>query len=37
MEIAVSRLINGRDVPNREVIANPEALVEIEAILMQIK
>jgi acetoacetyl-CoA synthetase len=29
VEIAVSRLINGRDIPNREVIANPEALEEM--------
>jgi acetoacetyl-CoA synthetase len=33
MEIAVSRIVNGRDVPNREVIANPEALVEIQKLL----
>jgi acetoacetyl-CoA synthetase len=30
MEIAVSRLVNGLNVPNREVIANPEALEEIK-------
>lgn len=29
-EIAVSRLVNGQDVPNREVMANPEALDEIQ-------
>jgi acetoacetyl-CoA synthetase len=33
MEIAVSRLVNGKEVPNREVIANPEALHEIELLL----
>jgi acetoacetyl-CoA synthetase len=36
MEIAVSRLINGKDIPNREVIANPEVLVEIENVLKQL-
>jgi acetoacetyl-CoA synthetase len=35
MEIAVSRLINGKEVPNREVIANPEALTELELLLEQ--
>ncbi|HEX7003288.1 MAG TPA: acetoacetate--CoA ligase [Trueperaceae bacterium] len=30
MEIAVARVVNGQSVPNREVIANPEALDEIE-------
>ncbi len=29
MEMAVSRLVNGQPVPNREVVANPEALDEI--------
>jgi acetoacetyl-CoA synthetase len=29
MEIAVARLINGQEVPNREVMANPEVLDEI--------
>ncbi len=29
MEIAVSRLVNGLDVPNLEVVANPESLQEI--------
>jgi acetoacetyl-CoA synthetase len=33
MEIAVSRLINGREIPNREVIANPEALEEIQSFI----
>ncbi len=33
MEIAVSRLINARAIPNREVIANPEALEEIQRLL----
>ncbi len=32
-EIAVSHLINGRDVPNRDVLANPEALDEITALI----
>jgi acetoacetyl-CoA synthetase len=36
MEIAVSRLINGKDVPNREVIANPEVLLEIEVLIKQL-
>jgi acetoacetyl-CoA synthetase len=31
VEIAVSRLVNGQSVPNREVMANPEALDEIAA------
>ena len=26
MEIAISRVVNGQDVPNRSVMANPEAL-----------
>ena len=30
MEIAIARLVNGLEVPNREVMANPEALDEIE-------
>jgi acetoacetyl-CoA synthetase len=30
MEIAVARVVNGQEVPNRSVIANPEALDEIE-------
>ena len=30
MEIAVSRLVNGQQVPNREVMANPEAVDELE-------
>ena len=30
VEVAVSRLVNGREVPNREVMANPEALEEVE-------
>ena len=33
MEIAVSRLLNGLSVPNREVMANPEVLIEIENLL----
>ena len=33
MEIAVSRLVNGQAVPNREVMANPEALDELAAVL----
>jgi acetoacetyl-CoA synthetase len=33
MEIAVSRLVNGQDVPNREVVANPESLDEIARVL----
>ncbi len=33
MEIAVSRLVNGQSVPNREVMANPEALDEIGRVL----
>ncbi len=33
MEIAVSRLVNGLSVPNREVIANPEALEEINLLV----
>ena len=32
-EIAVSHLINGRDVPNRDVLANPEALDEITVLI----
>ena len=30
MELAVARVVNGQDVPNRSVIANPEALAEVE-------
>ena len=30
VEVAVSRLVNGDKVPNREVMANPEALDEVE-------
>ena len=33
MEIAVARLINGQSVPNREVIANPEALDAIAEVV----
>jgi acetoacetyl-CoA synthetase len=33
MEIAVSRLVNGKSVPNLEVIANPEVLDEIALVL----
>ncbi len=33
MEVAVARLVNGQPVPNREVVANPEALDEIERIV----
>jgi acetoacetyl-CoA synthetase len=33
MEIAVSRLVNGQSVPNREVIANPESLDEIARVV----
>jgi acetoacetyl-CoA synthetase len=29
MEIAVARLVNGQPIPNRDVVANPEALEEI--------
>ena len=32
-EIAVSRLVNGQSVPNREVMANPEALDEIASVV----
>ena len=32
-EIAVSRLVNGKDIPNREVMANPEALDEIAQVI----
>ncbi|MEZ4607474.1 MAG: hypothetical protein R2865_11940 [Deinococcales bacterium] len=32
-EIAISKLVNGQTVPNREVMANPEALDEIAALL----
>ena len=32
-EIAVSKLVNGESVPNREVMANPEALDEIVAVV----
>jgi acetoacetyl-CoA synthetase len=32
-EIAVSRLVNDLEVPNREVMANPEALDEIAAVI----
>lgn len=34
-EIAVSRLVNGQDVTNREVMANPEALDEIADVINQ--
>jgi acetoacetyl-CoA synthetase len=37
MEIAVSRLVNGMSVPNREVMANPEALEEIQKALQETK
>lgn len=33
MEIAVSRLLNGLPIPNREVMANPEALEELAKLL----
>jgi acetoacetyl-CoA synthetase len=33
MEIAVSRLVNGQEVPNREVVANPESLDEIARVI----
>jgi acetoacetyl-CoA synthetase len=33
MEIAVSKLINSQAVPNREVMANPEVLEEIEKVI----
>jgi acetoacetyl-CoA synthetase len=33
MEIAVSRLVNGQSVPNREVIANPDSLDEIARVV----
>jgi acetoacetyl-CoA synthetase len=33
MEIAVSRLVNGQPIPNRDVAANPEALDEIARLL----
>ena len=33
MEIAVARLVNGQPVPNVAVIANPESLTEISAVL----
>ena len=33
-EIAVSRLVNGREVPNRAVMANPEALDEISRVIL---
>jgi acetoacetyl-CoA synthetase len=33
VEIAVARLVNGQPVPNREVLANPEALVELEQVV----
>jgi acetoacetyl-CoA synthetase len=32
MEIAVARVVNGQEVPNRSVITNPEALAEIESV-----
>jgi acetoacetyl-CoA synthetase len=35
MEVAVSRLVNGRDVPNREAMANPEALEQIAAVVKE--
>jgi acetoacetyl-CoA synthetase len=37
MEIAVSRLINNKEIPNREVIANPEALLEIQNLLSRLE
>jgi acetoacetyl-CoA synthetase len=36
MELAVSRLVNGRDIPNREVMANPEVLTEIQDLLSRL-
>ena len=33
VEMAVSHLVNGRPVPNREVLANPEALDELASLL----
>ncbi|MPY90900.1 MAG: acetoacetate--CoA ligase [Luteitalea sp.] len=33
MEMAVARLVNGSDVPNREAMANPEALDEIARVV----
>ena len=33
MEIAVARLVNGLEVPNRSAMANPEAADEIEALV----
>ena len=33
MEMAVSRLVNGQPVPNREVVANPESLDEIARVI----
>ncbi|MEX2536588.1 MAG: acetoacetate--CoA ligase [Trueperaceae bacterium] len=35
MEIAVARVVNGEEVPNREVMANPEALDEIARAVAQ--
>jgi acetoacetyl-CoA synthetase len=35
MEITVSRLINRQEIPNREVIANPEALGEIQKLIQK--
>ena len=34
VEVAVSRLVNGAEVPNREVMANPEALGEVERVVL---
>ena len=36
MEIAVSKLVNGQSVPNREVMANPESLDEISRVIQLI-
>lgn len=33
VEIAVARLVNGQPVSNREVLANPEALIELERVV----
>jgi len=33
VEVAVSRLINGMNIPNREVMVNPEALKAIEELI----
>jgi hypothetical protein len=37
MEMAVSRVVNGRPVPNREVAANPEALDEIAQVVAELQ